>query len=124
MAKNDTIIIPMLCSVKKKKFYARYDLAFDKIWNLSYGLEEFPVDLSGRIGDSEGTMNIDAAHTRMGPQYKCPHCGNKSFVKCGRCNEYSCYSGTGTFSCAKCGASGEVSGTISEIGGSSRTSQG
>ena len=47
--------------------------------------------------------------------YHCPACGNKDIVRCGKCGCITCYDGKGDFTCAYCGNSGKVSGTIDRI---------
>ena len=39
----------------------------------------------------------------------CPHCHNQSWVQCGGCRSFVCYSGEGRFKCPVCGNEGEVS---------------
>ena len=50
---------------------------------------------------------------------KCPTCGNSNFVKCNNCGELTCWSGKSGFTCAVCGNSGEVTGTISDVSANS-----
>ena len=123
--KNDTVILPINCREQHKKFYARYDLAYDGIWNLTRGLKELPYDGSGKIGETAdaATARIDLASARFGPQYKCPYCKNPTFVQCGNCKEFTCYSGEGMFTCGNCGASGQITGSLTELNGSGRQSQ-
>ena len=126
LEKNNAVLVPITCRQTKKKFYARYDLAYDKVWVLAYGLTEFPEDMGSRdgVGTTPEQTKIDLSNMRMGPQYKCPYCGARNFVKCGRCGEFTCYEPQGgRFECACCGHSGEVSGTLSELGGSGMSSQ-
>lgn len=47
----------------------------------------------------------------------CPECGCTAFVKCGNCNQLSCYDGGDTYTCAACGASGRVEGHIENLSG-------
>lgn len=95
-----------------KEFYPRYDYAADDRWVLTYGLKEKPAD-GGSGGGSD--MQESIANARTGPQYKCPWCGNESFIKCGRCKSITCYSGEGNATCAHCGNSGAVSGHITDV---------
>lgn len=99
------------CEKCGKDFYPRYDYAADDKWVLTYGLKELP---QGGHADGSGS-EVDISNARTGPQYKCPWCGNESFVKCGSCKKITCYSGQGTFKCAHCGHTGEVSGYIKDI---------
>ena len=42
-------------------------------------------------------------------------CRNKHIVRCGRCHHITCYDQSGNFTCAYCGNSGKVSGTMKRI---------
>lgn len=122
MAKHEAVFIPINCVSTHKTFYARYDYAYDNKWVLTYGLKSIPSDSSGGI--STGNMSkIDMSNTRVGPQYKCPYCGNYDFVRCGRCHKLTCYSGSGKFVCDHCGNTGDVNGTIDSLEGDRRHSQ-
>lgn len=49
---------------------------------------------------------------------KCPNCGNTNFIKCNVCGELTCAKPNQShFTCAVCGNSGQVSGTISNLNG-------
>lgn len=123
MAKNEAVILPINCVRTHRTFYARYDYAYDGVWVLTYGLKDIPSD--GIEQSSGGGMSrIDLSNSRTGPQYKCPHCGNTEFVRCGRCGKLTCYSGSGNFTCDHCSNTGEVSGTIDSLEGNKRRSQG
>ena len=107
MAKNEAVFLPINCVNAHRTFYARYDFAYDGAWVLTYGLKDIPLDVSGGSGSGEG-REIDLLNSRTGPQYRCPYCGNTSFVQCGACH---------------CGHTGEVSGTIDSLEGDKRRSQ-
>lgn len=123
MAKNEAVILPVNCVRTHRTFYARYDYAYDGVWVLTYGLKDIPSDGVEQSSGS-GMSRIDLSNSRTGPQYKCPHCGNTEFVRCGRCGKLTCYSGNGNFTCDHCGNTGEVSGTIESLEGNKRRSQG
>ena len=123
MAKNEAVILPINCVRTHRTFYARYDYAYDGVWVLTYGLKDIPSD-GIEQSSGGGTSRIDLSNSRTGPQYKCPHCGNTEFVRCGRCGKLTCYSGSGKFTCDHCGNTGEVSGTIDSLEGNKRRSQG
>lgn len=85
MARNEAVILPVNCVSAHKTYYARYDYAYDEVWVLSYGLKEVPSD---GVGSSvSGIAKIDISNSRTGPQYKCPYCGNRMFVRCGKCHK-------------------------------------
>ena len=122
MAKNEAVFLPVNCEKTHKVFYARYDFAYDRVWVLTYGLKDKPIDTSGStLGD--GVLRIDLSNSRTGPQYKCPYCGNTEFVRCGKCKKLTCYSGKGIFVCDHCGNKGEVNGTIDSLEGDKRRTQ-
>lgn len=123
MAKNEVVILPVKCVKTHRTFYARYDFAYDGVWVLTYGLKDMPSDTSSSSGSS-GISKIDLSNSRIGPQYKCPYCGNMEFVLCGKCKKLTCYSGSGRFACDHCGNTGEVSGIIESLEGDKRRSQG
>ena len=121
MARNEAVILPVNCVSSHKTYYARYDYAYDEVWVLSYGLKEVPSD---GVGSSvSGIAKIDISNSRTGPQYKCPYCGNRMFVRCGKCHKLTCYSGNGQFTCDHCGNVGEVTGTIDALEGDRKHSQ-
>lgn len=122
MAKNEAVFLPINCVNAHRTFYARYDFAYDGAWVLTYGLKDIPLDVSGGSKSGEG-REIDLSNSRTGPQYRCPYCGNTSFVQCGACHKLTCYSGNGNFACDHCGHTGEVSGTIDSLEGDKRRSQ-
>ena len=123
MAKNEAVFLPVNCVNTHKEFFARYDYAYDGVWVLTYGVKAIPSDVSEYSG-SGGSSRMDLSNSRTGPQYRCPYCGNREFVRCGRCRKLTCYSGKGNFTCDHCGNTGEVKGTIDSLEGSKRRSQG
>lgn len=111
--KDETFFVKAKCVTNKKDFFIRYDFAADKCWCITYGVTSIPKNTS-----ISSPSKIDTANARTGPQYKCLHCGNTSFVRCGSCHKITCYPGGKHFKCVYCGNSGEVSGTIESIDGS------
>lgn len=99
------------CIKTGKLFYPRYDLAADDCWTLTYGVKELPY---GHKAAGAGGPGFAITATKVGPQYKCPWCGNTSYVRCGRCGKLTCYDDrTDTFTCGHCGNRGKITGTIS-----------
>ena len=124
MARNEAVFYTLRCTKNKKEFYARYDYAFDNKWVLTYGLTELPEEdrmSSRRSENAKSTIDISLART--GPQYKCPYCGNRGFVRCGNCGKLTCYDYSGHFACAHCNNRGTVSGQIKNMDGSKYSSQ-
>ncbi len=93
-------------------FYPRYDFAADDCWVLTYGEKTLPP---GQTASANHDQTLKVEKRRVGPQYKCPWCGNNSFVRCGKCRKITCYNNSlETFTCAHCGNKGRISGIISE----------
>ncbi len=114
MAQNESVSFGVQCIKTKKPFFARYDFAYDGVWVLSYGLTEKPADTVS--GDS-GTVTVDVSKSRTGPQYRCPHCGSRYFVRCGMCGALTCWNGSDAYACGSCGRTGKVSGYIDAMEG-------
>ena len=124
MARNEAVFMDIKCTKEKKLFHLRYDFAADDRWVLTYGIRD---DVFKSMSESENSgksqKTIDISEARTGPQYKCPYCGNDSYVRCGKCRKLTCYDDSGRFSCAHCGNSGKVSGVIKDIDGSGGRAQ-
>lgn len=98
------------CEHTKKTFYPRYDLAADDCWVLTYGVKSLP---EGESSDSEPDDSLNVRDYRIGPQFKCPWCGNDVYVRCGSCKKLTCHkNGDKSFTCANCGKSGEITGSL------------
>lgn len=99
------------CVKTKQVFYPRYDLGADDSWVLTYGQKDLPIGHQVTGGAGPG---VQITRRRVGPQYKCPWCGNTDFVRCGRCGKITCHSVFDeNFSCVHCGNAGKVNGVIS-----------
>lgn len=108
---KNLFFLEALCGKHKKVFYPRYDLGADDYWVLTYGVKTLPPGHSSEGAQGPG---INIPRRRVGPQYKCPHCGNTDFVRCGRCHKLTCNpDGANSFTCAHCGNTGKITGTIS-----------
>lgn len=108
---DNLFFLEVKCKKTHSTFYARFDLAADDKWVLTYGEKNLPRTSGSSSGKN---VNHDLSNCRVGPQYGCPYCGNTGFVKCSRCGKYTCYS-EGRFTCEHCGHSGDVNGTIDEV---------
>ncbi len=110
------------CAHSKQLFHQRYDFAADDKWALTYGIKD--TEFMGMADNMpRGTQKVDFAKMRTGPQYKCPYCGNKDFVRCGKCHALTCYDDSGVFTCAFCGHSGRVTGVIDSLEGTQGEAQ-
>lgn len=111
MAKN-LFFLEAKCAKTGRLFYPRYDLAADDCWVLTYGQKDLPA---GQSAETSGSSGIEIKAKRKGPQYKCPWCGNISYVRCGACHRLTCFvHGEKYSTCAYCGEVGEVGGYITD----------
>ncbi len=101
------------CGSTGRDFYIRHDFAADDRWVLTYGLKEIPTGNSA----NGSSMEVDYSSVRVGPQYKCPHCGRRSFYRCSQCGEYTCNIGEQgeKVKCAHCGHEGTIGGYIQSV---------
>lgn len=108
MANKPTVVfIPARCNKTGKEFFIREDLAADGAWVRTYGITTIPSD---SISGDENETVIDYSNHRIGPQYKCPHCGNKLIFLCKDCGHKACcHDGSNGWYCPISGKSGSFS---------------
>lgn len=109
--------IPARCSVTKESFDILLGHEKGKLTMLC-GERSYSVDVANSSGGGAKAEYKKINLTNglyVGRTYHCPVCGNKDIVRCGKCKRITCYDGKGTFTCAYCGNSGKVSGTIDSI---------
>ena len=103
---TDAVCMPAKCGTTKKDFYMMYYKAYDGKWVLTYGKEK----LSSQSGGSGSSISVQINSSRIGPQYKCPHCGNKHTFTCWNCGKRTCFDGDihegRVVVCAHCGETG------------------
>lgn len=121
MKKTTVAFIPAKCNKTGKAFYIREDLAADGMWVRTYGIPSIPAGEAG----SSSEIVIDFSNHRQGPQYKCPHCGNRKIFLCRDCGAKACcYDGADTWRCPLNGSTGTFSSEgASSISGSSGKGQ-
>ena len=74
------------------------------------------VSVGTAINKSTGQANVYGEFF-LGNHY-CPYCNNGNYVRCGACQEWTCHAeGASQFTCAICGNSGTVRGTIKSATG-------
>jgi len=104
----DAVCVPAKCGKGGRDFYMMYYRSYDNKWVLTYGRKELPHD-SGFSGGTS-SISVDLTPTRTGPQYKCPHCGEKYTFICWNCGKRTCYDGDDhdgrEVICAHCGKPG------------------
>ena len=94
MSKYPVVFIPVKCNKTGKDFFVREDLAADGVWTRTYGVTSVSSDA---VSSGGGETEINYSNHRVGPQYKCPHCGNKRLFLCEDCGRKACcYDGKAT----------------------------
>ena len=77
------------------------------------------ASFAGAVRTSDYKENVKSIVVEGGiyteKTYRCPICGNKDIVRCGKCHNITCYDGSGSFTCAYCGNSGRVSGVMDQV---------
>lgn len=109
--------IPARCSVTRESYDILLGHESGKLTMLR-GERNCTDDTStnSRNGRNAAFKKIDLSNgLHVGRTYHCPVCGNKDIVRCGKCRRITCYDGKGHFTCAYCGNSGKVSGTMDSI---------
>lgn len=109
--------IPARCSITKEPYDILLGHVNGKLTMLR-GERSYTddIDTNIRSGTKAGFKKIDLPNgIHIGRIYHCPVCGNKDIVRCGKCRRITCYDGKGNFTCAYCGNSGKVSGTMNSI---------
>lgn len=109
--------IPTRCNITKESFDILLGHEKGKL-TMFRGERSYSDDVSNGIGGGAkaGYKKINLTNgLHVGRTYHCPVCGNKDIVRCGKCKHITCYDGKGTFTCAYCGNSGKVSGTMESI---------
>lgn len=111
------------CGHTHGTFYIRFDKAAGGTWCQTYGVKTVPQSASGSVNSR---VSIDISEATTGPQYRCPYCGNESYVRCGQCKQLTCFNyGDRDFTCAHCGHIGTVTydSFITDIEGNSGIGQ-
>lgn len=109
-------VMPARCCVTKEDFDILLGNPKGRLTMIgSKRSEGNPSEISDR-NNNGGMRAIDLSNgLDTGRTYHCPICGNKHIVRCGRCHHITCYDQSGHFTCAYCGNSGTVSGTMKRI---------
>lgn len=120
---NNVYYIKAYCSNTRKPFYMRYDYAADDCWVRTYGVKELSPADSASMGG--GNSDFSISNSRIGPQYKCPWCGNRWFWKHGGCGSINCWDGESDDvvcgNCAQACTLGE--GVVTTLNGTSGSGQ-
>lgn len=119
--------IKAFCGNTHKPFYMRYDYAADDCWVRTYGVKELAS--SDATSLTSGTSDFDISNSRIGPQYKCPWCGNKRFWKHtsghNACDNITCWDGkSNDVTCGSCGTNCTLGGgPVTTLSGTSGNGQ-
>ena len=109
-------VIPARCTVTSEDFDISVGYEKGKLTMLNGKKSHLAANDCTLPNQGKGLKTIDlSAGLVTGRTYHCPICGNKDIVRCGKCHRITCYDGSGTFKCAFCGNSGQVSGTMKSI---------
>lgn len=75
----------------------------------------FPIKETSASKEGYDNTKISGSFHR-GEDYRgCPYCGNRGFVRCGRCHKLTCIGKEDHFHCQWCGNDGRITGTITEL---------
>lgn len=115
--------IKAYCVNEHKPFYMRYDYAADDCWARTYGIKELTLSDSKSLTNS--ASDFDISNSRIGPQYKCPWCGNKRFWRHGACGSINCWDGRlNNVTCGNCGVTCTLGdGVVTTLSGTSGNGQ-
>lgn len=121
---TDAVCIPAKCGKNHGNYYMVYYLSFDEKWVLTYGKEKLDQEIINNKNDNN-TITVNIASTRIGPQYRCPYCGDRFFFTCWNCGKRTCYDGDNhdgrEVICAHCTKSGVFRNTGAEKNNTSVT---
>lgn len=103
---TDAVCVHAMCGKTLRDFYMLYYKAYDGTWVRTYGQKSLPR----QSGGSGSSVAVKLTPMRTGPQYKCPHCGEKYTFTCWNCGKHTCYDGDShdgrEVTCGHCGKSG------------------
>ena len=108
-------VMPARCCVTKEDFDILLGNPKGRLTMIGSKRSEYTVS-EVSDGGGKGMKAVDLSNgLDTSRTYHCPICGNKHIVRCGRCHHITCYDQRGNFTCAYCGNSGKVSGTMKRI---------
>lgn len=105
--------IPAKCYKTKEGLFVKL-IRDDKGWCWDSTLK----DGAGQGSSSDRYVEniVFDAPQRTSNGFCCAGCGGKTVVQCNSCRQFTCWSGTGLWTCAFCGNTGNPSGTIKSVG--------
>jgi hypothetical protein len=101
----------LACGRKRGLSVARFVNATAGVWELTSATrhDTAAAPPPGSIASIEGDFQIGADYAG------CPRCGADGYVKCGQCEQLSCWKLGTAYTCGWCGARGEVSPGIKSV---------
>jgi hypothetical protein len=109
----DVAIVIARCIGTKAQFGMRWQTEDTTAWLLTWAFrigESASTREGYAVRQISGALAIDSAYPG------CPDCKARSFFVCGGCRHLTCRTGTSrTVTCAWCGQSGELFGTVSGL---------
>jgi hypothetical protein len=111
---NDTIFAGMVCSSHHQPAVIRFR------WSgTAYEALGASKQRPGSVIPPEGGNGAVRGAFGVTEEYAgCPYCRANNFVRCGQCEELSCYDTSWeVFHCPRCNNSGRITGTIDTVSG-------
>lgn len=102
-------LLPARCGKTGKDFDIVLDVSGEKVTMAE------ARKASGSSGSGLGKAMELPNRLGIGTSYRCPDCGNRKVVRCGRCHLMTCYDGSGSSICAYCGHTGSVKASAKPV---------
>ena len=110
------VFLKSKCSKPGRDFLIRLDFNAEDRWMITYGVKDIPKE--DRKTSAPATK-VNISEAIMGPLFACPHCGNGSFFRCGKCGSYVCMEEKADKGyCPVCREEKKMNGYIKEVTGS------
>ncbi len=105
-------VILCRCEKKKSLFGIRVEETRSRVWEMNWA---FAISETRARGERYGEAKIQGSF-EFGEGYPgCPYCGSGGIFTCGKCGETNCWDGAERVTCANCGHSANIGGSISEL---------
>lgn len=101
------IVVNCVCSATRGAFEVRFAPGEPGVFWATEATKVAPKAVKGGAGEPGGAFSQTAGEFRMGPDYRCPHCGDPGLSICSACGVVLCLGGTGKrheCPCPSCGA--------------------
>jgi hypothetical protein len=108
---NATVIL-CKCGKKKGLYGIRLEEKRPRQWEMNWA---FAISENRARKEKYGESKIQGSFD-FSPEYPgCPYCGTGGIFTCHRCQEISCWDGSDRVTCAHCGTTANIGGSISEL---------